>query len=201
MSMKRILLPIACVLMLAMPAHAAAPTQAQLDAAREQAAKLPDSPQAQFELAMQYARTPYLEQGWEVLKRVNALDPSYADKVVAQYEPAIVADPTNVEARFRLAFAYYFQGKKELAQAQMAQVVALAPQDPWGYNYLGFLLADQNQIDQAAKVWQQALALDPNNAVSHYLMGQVYYRQGKFMQAAASLANAVKSRSSSGLRP
>lgn len=201
MNLKRIVLPIAVVMMLALPAQAAAPTQTELDAAREQAAKLPDSPTAQFELAMRYARTPYLEEGWEVLKRVNALDPAYADKLVAHYEPLIEAEPANVEARFRLAFAYYFQGKRELAQAQLNQVVALSPQDPWGYNYLGLLLAEQNQIDQAAKVWQQAIALDPNNAVSHYLMGQVYYRQGKFMQAAASLASAVKSRASTGLRP
>lgn len=201
MTLKRILLPIACVALLALPAQAAAPTQAQLDAAREQATRLPESPEAQFELAMHYARTPYLEQGWEVLKRVNALDPAYADKVVAKYEPAIVADPAQVEARFRLAFAYYFQGKKELAREQMERVVALSPQDPWGYNYLGFLVAEQNQLDEAYRLWQQALAIDPNNAVAHYLVGQVYYRQGKFMQAAASLANALKSRNSSGLKP
>ena len=201
MNMKRILLPMACTLLLASPAWAAMPTQVELDAARTQVERAPDSPDAQFELAMAYARTPFLEQGWEALKRVNTLDPAYAEKAVARYEAATTANPDDAEATFRLAFAYYFMNKKEQAVHHMQRVVALAPQDAWGYNYLGFLIAEQNRLDEAAKLWQQALAIDPNNAVAHYLMGQYFYRQGKFMQAAASLANAVKSRNSSGLRP
>lgn len=203
MMMKRLLLPLACMLMLSSPVLAATATQADLDAARARVTQTPDSADAQFELAMAYARTPYLEQGWEALKRVNALDPGYADKAVAKYEAAIAADPSDVEAHFRLAFAYYFQNKKDEARAQMEQVVALAPQDPWGYDYLGFLIAEQNQsqLDEPTKLWQKALELDPNNAVAHYLLGQVYYRQGKFLQAAAAIGSALKARASSGLSP
>jgi tetratricopeptide (TPR) repeat protein len=203
MTLKRILLPIACMLLLASPVMAAGPTQAELDAVRTRATQAPENPDAQFDLAMAYARTPFLEDGWEALKRCNALDPAYADKVVARYEGAIAADPADAEAHFRLAFGYYFQNKKDLARAQLEQVVALTPQDAWAYDYLGFLVAEQtpNQLDEAFKIWQKALAIDPNNAVAHYLIGQVYYRQGKFMQAAASLANALRLRSSSGLRP
>lgn len=203
MMMKRLLLPLACVLMLSSPVMAATATQADLDGARARVEQTPDSADAQFELAMAYARTPFLEQGWEALKRVNTLDPTYADKAVAKYEAAIAANPADVEAHFRLAFAYYFQNKKDQARAQMEQVVALAPQDPWGYDYLGFLVAEQDQthLDQPTKLWQKALELDPNNAVAHYLIGQVYYRQGKFLQAAASIGNALKARASSGLNP
>jgi tetratricopeptide (TPR) repeat protein len=201
MILKRLSMSLMCVLVLATDALAAPPTQAELDACRQQAVQAPESPDAHFELAMAYARTPFLEQGWEALKRVNTLDPAYADKAVAKYEAALHADPTDAEASFRLAFAYYFQNKKDVARQQMERTVALAPQDPWAYNYLGFLIAEAGQIDEAARIWQQALAIDPNNAVTHYLIGQVYYRQGKFMQAAGSLANALKLRSTSGLKP
>jgi tetratricopeptide (TPR) repeat protein len=203
MIMKRILLPVACVLLMAGPVVAATATQADLDAARTRVTQSPDSADAQFDLAMAYARTPFLEQGWEALKRVNALDPAYADKAVAKYEAAVAANPADPEAHFRLAFGYYFQNKKDQARAQMEQVVAIAPQDPWGYDYLGFLVAEQNQtqLDEAAKLWQKALEMDPNNAVAHYLIGQVYYRQGKFMQAAGEIASALKARTSSGLSP
>jgi tetratricopeptide (TPR) repeat protein len=192
------------------PAFALAPmpTQAELDAARAQAANTPDSADAHFQLAMLYARTCFLEQGWEELKRVNVIDPAYADKVVARYAPlaptgplvgaATAADPG---AYFRLAFGYYFQNKKDLARQTFAQYVGLAPDDPWGYDYLGFLYAEQNQLDAALQLWQKAVALDPNNAVAHYLIGQVFYRQGHFIQAAQSLTTAVRLRASSPLHP
>jgi tetratricopeptide (TPR) repeat protein len=201
MPIRRVLLPFLAVWAIATPALAAVPTQSELDALRAQAAAHADSADAQFELAMAYARTPYLEAGWEALKRVNTLDPTFADKVVSRLEPKVALEPADAESRFRLAFAYYFQGKKELARAQFEQLVALTPRDPWAYDYLGFLQAEANLVDEAYKTWQQALTIDPNNAVAHYLVGQIYYRQGKFLQAAGEIANALKLRSTSGLQP
>jgi tetratricopeptide (TPR) repeat protein len=177
------------------------PTQAQLDAARAQAQRTPESTDAHFELAMLYARTCFLEEGWESLKRVQTLDAGYADKVVERYGLATEADPYDLDARFRLAFGYYFQGKKDLAKQEIEHLAALTPQDPWPYNYLGFMVAEQNQLDLAQQHWQRALSLDPNNAVAHYLMGQVHYRQGRFMQAAQALAKAVSLRAGSALKP
>lgn len=177
------------------------PTQAQLDAARAQAQSNPDSAEAHFELAMLYARTCFLEEGWEALKRVNTLDPAYADKVVERFGAVTEADPQDLDSRFRLAFGYYFQGKKELAHQELERLAALAPRDPWPYNYLGFMVAEQNHLDLAQQYWQRALALDAENAVSHYLIGQIHYRQGRFLQAAQALGKAVSLRAGSRLKP
>lgn len=199
MKTLRALLTLACLAALALPA--AATTQTQLEAARQTAAQNPDSPEAHFDLAMAYARTAYLEQGWESLKRIQELDPAFAGKVVERYEAQVAAAPQDAEARFRLAFGYYFLDKKEQALGQIERLIALRPQDPWGYNYKGFLLAEQNQIDEAYKQWQRALALDPNNAVTHYLIGQVHYRQGRFLQATQAIAQALRLRATSPLKP
>jgi hypothetical protein len=43
--------------------------------------------------------------------------------------------------------------------------------------------------------------LDPNNAVAHYLIAQVQYRQGHFLLAAQSLSKAMRLRASSPLHP
>src|SRR5690349_14361197 len=77
-----------------------APTQTQLDAARAQAQANPESADAQFELAMVYARTCFLEEGWEALKRVQVLDAAYADKVVERFGALTEADPNDLDSRF-----------------------------------------------------------------------------------------------------
>lgn len=199
MKTLRALMTLACLVALALPAQAT--TQTHLEAARQAVAQHPDSPEAHFELAMAFARTAYLEQGWESLKRIQELDPGFASKVVERYEARVVEAPQDPEARFRLAFGYYFLDKKDQALGQIEQLIALRPQDPWGYNYKGFLLAEQNRIDEAYQQWQRALTLDQDNAVTHYLIGQVHYRQGRFLQATKAIAQALRLRATSPLKP
>ncbi|MFP5503668.1 MAG: tetratricopeptide repeat protein [Candidatus Sericytochromatia bacterium] len=189
----------ACVIGLAHPAQAI--TQQELDAARATAARSPHSPDAQFELAMAYARTSYLEHGWEALKRVNELDAGYAAKVVERYEARLAAHPEDADALFRLGFGYYFQDRKALAMRQFEKLIAIRPDDPWAHNYMGFLQAEAGRLDQALVHWQKALTLDQDNAVAHYLIGQIHYRQGRLLQAAQSLGQAVRLRAASALKP
>src|SRR5262245_5463271 len=47
----------------------------------------PNSAEAHFNLAMNYAYTGRVTDGWSELKKVDSLDKSYAEKVIAQYEP------------------------------------------------------------------------------------------------------------------
>lgn len=75
------------------------------------------------------------------------------------------------------------------------------PRDVWGHVYLGFLLAEDKAPDRAATHWRRALAIDPENAVAHYLIGQTHYRQGRFDLAAGELATATRLRDGSVLRP
>lgn len=201
MRLKRIALTTLCLLSLSAPAGAVTTSQATLDAARRQVAETPHSADAHFELAMNYARTPFLEEGWAALKQVQVIDPVYAAKAVSRYEALIHANPQDTEAHFRLAFAYYFQGDKPQARRQLEQIIAITPVDPWAYNYLGFLQAEAGQLEQATANWQRALGYDPDNAVAHYLIGQAFYRQGRFMQAASSLATALRLRAGTALKP
>lgn len=196
---KRVGWAIACLIALSLPAQAT--TQQALDGARAAADRAPDDPDALFDLAMAYARTNFLEHGWEALKRIQALDAGYATRVVERYEGRLAAQPDDPEALFRLAFGYYFQDRKALARRQLERLVAIRPADPWAHNYLGFLKAEEGSLDEALAHWQRALALDHENAVAHYLIGQIHYRQGRFLQAAQSLGQAVRLRAASGLAP
>jgi tetratricopeptide (TPR) repeat protein len=202
--MLKTILPLLLLVGLAAPAQAAKlgnTSQATLDLARAHAAGAPQSADAQFDLAMAYARTPFLEHGWDALGRVTALDGNYAAKVVDRCESDLVAEPNDLEARFRLAFGYYFRGDREAARRELERLVAIAPEDAWFHDYLGFVQAEGDRLDLATASWNRALQLDPNNAVTHYLLGQVHYRQGRFVQAAAELAQALKLRAASPLKP
>lgn len=174
-------------------------SQSELAALASRAAAAPYSADAQFELAMAYVRTPFLENGWDALQQVTILDPDYASKVVERYGLVIAAHPEDLEARFRLAFGLFFTGRREASRQQLEGLIARAPLDPWVHTYMGFLLNEAAKPDRAAVHWRRALVLDPTNAVAHYLVGQDHYRQGRIQLAAAALATAMKLREASPL--
>lgn len=164
----------------------------------------PDDPDAHFDLAMGLAHTSHLEEGWNELKKVNALDPHYVDTVIARYEPLVQQNGQNVEARFRLAFGYYFkalqdpsdaEGLKEKAGDQFRAILAVDPNYVWAYDYLGYLDAEKGDLTGAEHSWKKAIAVSPDNAAAHFLLGQAYYRGGDMAHAVTELATAMKLRS------
>lgn len=170
-------------------------SQAEIAALVARAAEAPHSADAQFEVAMAFARTPFPERAWEALERVNALDPDYASRVMERYGASVEADPNDLEARFRLAVGFYFRGRREAARQQLQAIVARAPRNPWALTYLGWLQTEQGHLDQAVGLWQRAISVDPNHAMAHWLIGQAHFRKGRSGPAAAALKTAATLRS------
>ncbi len=170
-------------------------SQAEIAALVARAAEAPHSADAQFEVAMAFARTPFPERAWEALERVNALDADYAARVMERYGASVEADPADLEARFRLAVGFYFRGRREAARQQLQQIVARAPRNPWGLTYLGWLQTEQGHLDQAISLWQRAISADPKNAMAHWLLGQAHFRKGRSGPAAEALKTAWSLRS------
>lgn len=170
-------------------------SQAEIAALVARAAEAPHSADAQFEVAMAFARTPFPERAWEALERVNALDPDYAVRVMERYGASVEADPNDLEARFRLAVGFYFRGRREAARQQLQQITWRQPKNAWAHTYLGWLQTEQGHLDQAVGSWQKALSLDPNNAMAHWLIGQAHFRKGRSGQAAEELKAAWSLRS------
>lgn len=184
----------------------------------------PKNPDTHFDLAMGLARTVKLETGYAELQKVAALDPTYADKVIAKYKPLVEQNKMNTEAYFRLAFGYYFKGlnlkqsadtlaqtDKTKADAQYAEsnrnkmlardtfeaIITNDPKDVWGYNYLGYLVAEGGDINKSIDLWHQSLKVE-DNAVAHFLLGQAFLRQNDMKDAIPELATAMRMR---GLNP
>lgn len=181
---------IAAVMLTATPGVAITPPA--LERAREAASLAPDDPDMQFELAVAYARSRFVAEGWDVVKRIQMLDPGYAARVVRLYEARVAQAPRDPEARFRLAAGYYFQDRKALARRQLERLVAIRPDDTWAHTYLGYLDAEEGNLQSAQSRWKKALELDRENAIAHYLIGQIHYRQGRLRQADRALSEALR---------
>ncbi len=169
------------------------------------AAEKAQDPDAQFDLAMAYARTPVLEKAWEAFQRVQDLDKAYADKVIARFVPLAEESPENVEAHWRLAFAYYAKGRESAdsastakARAAFGRILELDPKYVWAYNYLAYITYESGDLPGALALAQKAVEVGPDNAVAHFLVGQALLKQNQPFAAAFSLARAMQLRSAAG---
>ncbi|MBU6427905.1 MAG: tetratricopeptide repeat protein [Cyanobacteria bacterium REEB65] len=161
----------------------------------------PQDPDAHFNLAMAYARTPDLEKGWDELQVVKKLDPAYADKVIARFEPLAAANPNNIEVLFRLAFAYYFKGYqvndpvyKAKAKSAFEAILAVDPKYVWALDYLAYLTYNAGDLDGALALARRATAADPDNAVAHFLLGEGLFKERQPLAAALEMAHAMQLR-------
>lgn len=219
-------LPVAALVALTVMAPAAWAVdtpKAEIEQLQRRVDANPTDPDAHFDLAMGLGRTVKLESGYTELKKVHELDSTYADKVIARYKPMVEQNKQNVEAHFRLAFGYFFKGygyeldanaakddpaKAEALRADSAKYKGMAKEsfqtilevDPkyvWAYNYLGFLWGADGNLDQALTILKQGLSVE-DNAVGHFLIGQVYFKQGNVPGGLAETTTAMRMR---GLNP
>lgn len=188
---------VAGLVCLPVPAQAAAGTctpPARLATLVAVALERPHSADAQFELALAYARTPFPERAWEALERLQALDPRYGRRLVEHYGPVVASRPADLEARFRLAAGCWLLGRRGEARQHLQAIVAASPREAWALVYLGWVLAEARQNERAVSLWQQAVAVEPENAVAHWLLGQALQRKGQRGRAATALRTALSLR-------
>lgn len=202
MTMAPVLCGLALSLGLARPALADTSPD-EIAYLQQQVAATPQDPDAHFNLAMGYARTPELEKAWSELQQVKKLDPGYADTLISQLEPLAKANPDNIEVLFRLAFADYFKGYqennatyKQKAVQQFKAILAVDPHYVWALDYLSYLTYDSGDLDQALDLARQATATDPDNAVAHFLLGEGLFKDKQPFAAALQMAQAMELRGS-----
>jgi tetratricopeptide (TPR) repeat protein len=167
---------------------------------RDEVSRNPSSVDAHFRLAVAYAHEGKLLDGWEHLKQVDHLLGGERRRAPAarafmnEAYAALGRDPSDVFALYRLAFAAYFAGRKDLAMHSLRRAAALEPDNPWTMGYLGFLHGERDEVDRAIAWWERGVRVDPKNAVLHYLLGLAYTRKGDVKRAAMHFALAYRDR-------
>jgi tetratricopeptide (TPR) repeat protein len=150
----------------------------EVEAKRAAVRKAPNDPHAHFDLAITYAYTNNIQDGWNELKNVNDLDPAFRAEALNLYIRKVTAEPDDWRLRFRLAFAYYFNDKKKDAIRELENVLLLDPYNVWAYGYISLIYGEMGDIDNAMISVKKGLRIDSNVAALHLLLSEGYYKKG-----------------------
>jgi predicted Zn-dependent protease len=101
--------------------------------------------------------------------------------------------PAAKAARFLLGAAYERTGKREEAVAEFRRLLGADPEYHAALNYLGYMFAERGEhLDEARKLVERAVALEPDNGAYVDSLGWVYFRLGLLEDARATLERATR---------
>jgi len=139
----------------------------------------PKDPQYHFDLAITYAYSNKIEDGLNELKKVNALDESFAPKALKIYSKKVRLFPNDWKTRFRYAFTLYFNDKKKEAIKEFEKIIKQDPNNIFSYGYIATIYGEMNDVDNTIEYSKKALNIDSNVAAIHLLLGTAYYKKGR----------------------
>jgi len=114
------------------------------------------------------------------------------EKLIARPDGGLTA-PGSKAAHFLLGAAYERSGKREQAVAEFRRLLDADPEYHAALNYLGYMFAERGEnLGEAQKLIEKAVALEPDNGAYVDSLGWVYYRLGHFEQARTTLERATR---------
>lgn len=175
-----------------------------------------------FELAVIFAEADNADGAVQLYHRTLEIDPNHGeahlavadilftqgdtDTAVVHYRKAIENDPTLKESFFDV-LKPYFAGSIGLDEARgmLEKAMAVLPDDPRSYFYLGKIEAESGNIEKAIEHYNKTLEIvevDPgyfemelphgNFNDSHLQLGNLYRKQGNMEKAAESYRRALE---------
>ncbi|MBN1825040.1 MAG: tetratricopeptide repeat protein [Candidatus Eisenbacteria bacterium] len=130
--------------------------------------------------------TPYAQLG------SIRLEEEKGDEAVALFEEAVRIAPMEVIHAQNLARAEWFVGRVDRAAATIVAAVERGIADGRTLGYLGTLYLQLERYDEAEKVLDEAIRLEPNRALSHFMLGRVLVRQRRWEEAERAFLRAVE---------
>lgn len=143
--------------------------------------KNPNDALARFDLAMQLAYTGWIEHAWYQLKKIPDLDPEFKTDHEDRLFDAIQAHPENAFLHFKIAFAYYFNDKKDLSLAAFMKAQRLAPENAWIMGFIALIYGDKKNYSEAIRWCKRALKLEPKATALHFLLAEGYRQTGQYL--------------------
>ena len=101
--------------------------------------------------------------------------------------------PSSGRARYKLGLVYQRQGLFADAMRELTAAAAMKPLLGLNsvYQSIGALARSQQQYDAAVTAFSQRIDLVPNDAGAHHELGEMYFRQGRQVEALAEFTVAV----------
>ena len=129
----------------------------------------------------------YKEKGEKSLADANF------QKSIDTYKNLMEEDSKNIDLNYSIAVVYDSKGDYDLAEKHLQRFIVLKPDQPDAYNYLGYMLVEQNKdLEKAVTLIEKAIAMEPNNGVFRDSLGWAYFKLGKLDEAVAELEKSVE---------
>jgi tetratricopeptide (TPR) repeat protein len=119
------------------------------------------------------------------------------DKAITAYQGELEKNASAFRAAFNLAKLLQRQGRRSEALALFRQVTEHAPDFGTGQLYLAKALLDAGDLAGAEQWAQKGLSMKPDPTIAplgHYVLSDVYNRQGRFKAAERELLAAKRLR-------
>jgi tetratricopeptide (TPR) repeat protein len=101
--------------------------------------------------------------------------------------------PQDIALTFQLGAVYEQAGDNGRAEQAFREVLALDPSHAPTLNYLGYMFAERGErLDEAVRLLEQALRLDPHNGSYLDSLGWAYFKQKKLDLARVYLSRAAE---------
>ena len=111
----------------------------------------------------------------------------------AEFEKALVLDPSYADAANHLANAFLNHGRMDEAAAAYRRTLAIQPDHPDAHNNLGLILTLTGKAEEAVKEYQHAIQSRPGFADARSNLGYTLMRLGRLKDAEAELRHALES--------
>jgi len=105
------------------------------------------------------------------------------DEAIEIYKKAFSLDPEDSSILLMLGMIYEDKGMLELRNHYFEEAGLLFSKRIDFYNSRGMIYLQQGKLDKATLDAEKALEIDPNNAYSHFLLGNIYEAEDKVAEA------------------
>ena len=139
------------------------------------------------------AADPKLPLAHQLLGEIEMFTSKIPD-AVSDFEQELAINPANPVAYYKLADAYSRVQKYEEAERMLQRSIWLDATATGPYVLLGKVLQKKGEPVLAVGYLQRAAAMDPNNPMTHQLLGQAYRDVGKTEDAERELKTAEQLR-------
>lgn len=118
---------------------------------------------------------------------------SPAPEAVPLLREAVASNPANYQAWYLLGRAYQQQGNTDQALAAFRRAITIEPRAPC-LIALGKAVQSLESLDkaEAQAAFEQAIALEPSNALAYYELGRFFSQRDQFDKARTHLMRAVE---------
>jgi tetratricopeptide (TPR) repeat protein len=142
-------------------------------------------------VALEYAQKaialdPRLPLAHQLLGEIHLFQSQIPD-AVSDFRAELAINPGNAQTFYKLADAYSRIQKFDDAEKLLQRSIWLDPTATGPYVLMGKVLEKKGEPELAVRALRHAAAMDPNNAITHHLLGQAYRDLGNTEEAEREL--------------